>query len=147
MSFDGGVSDAIGQGLDFFTAGPQDSGDFNDAGIACVPHVALIQGYSCAGTIPENYTTSSPEFAMMSAIGWDYSQCTGRTCPIMRSPGQDPIDGVVPPDTVPEPGTLWLFVAGFGALCVMKHRLLRRREGLGVRAELAARSIKVGTGR
>lgn len=129
MSYNDGGTDAIGQGIDFLTPEEGDAGDFNDIATACVSYAALIQGYSCAGTMPETYSESSPEFAMMAAIGWDHTRCTGRDCPVMRSPGEDPINGVMPPETVPEPSTLWLLVSGISILIVTRAKLRARKLG------------------
>jgi hypothetical protein len=93
LSVDGGVTSIAA-----FNQGP--GGDFGDFAVSCnLGNGQLIQSAaSCAGP-HEAYTASSPEFAMMEAIGWDPA-------------GSDP---------VPEPSTLALLGASLPAFAAVRR--------------------------
>ena len=91
FSIDGGVTEIVG----FSDISGFDYGDFNSG---FEGPGQLIQDAISASGQDEAYTTSSPEFEMMEAIGWD------------------PAPSVV----TPEPGPMALFGAGLVALALFR---------------------------
>ena len=93
FSIDGGKTKIIG-------FNQNSNGDFGDLGPACGSSTGIGQNiqnaFNCMGPM-EAYTATSPEFAMMNAIGWN-------------------------PAPVPEPETYAMMLAGLGLLGVAARR-------------------------
>ncbi len=81
------------------------AGDFNALSTACISGVALSQRSASRGAVAEARHAMRPRFARMPAIGWDPVPATGRTRPVMRQAGADPVRGLLAPNSVSEPDT------------------------------------------
>jgi len=99
FSIDGGVTKIVN-----FNQNP--NGDYGDFAPPGAGNGQLIQNAFNQTGQDEPYTTSSPEYKMMEAIGWD---------PIAQD------DGNQPPPPVPEPSTLSLLLGGLGSLWLRRR--------------------------
>ncbi len=130
FSVDGGKTSIVG----FNQYWQGDLSDFGPTSYACAgggyggPPGLIQDAFSCPGQATEAFTTSSPEYEMLEALGYDPAATTpgsgappagaGASQPLAQFGGFDGVSGAL----VPEPSTWAMLLAGFATMVLGRKR-------------------------